>query len=516
MRKWGALAIGGVLLISLATPVNAAAPKAGATCTKKNSTATSAGKLYTCILSGKKLVWNKGVQIPVKPADAPTEEKKAEPAINLITDSRITPSSALSSIEICKTTDQTPDYSNAGVKFLKNGFPRPTQTVTGKPNAKVLVVPFSFNDLKFRVEQYQSRQITISDFDILTKVIPEVEDGFKSLSLGRFNLKIDVLPRSEWLEFKQDMPFTSTWGVDNFGKFVDILQNSKPDFKFDDYDAYIFLGGHGDYGLQSFGSAQGTMGLKVKNSKKGYFNGVFMLGGFSNATIWIHELGHSIFGFEDLYLFNPPLNQKTQLEDVPIKWDIMADSNKLQLLEWNRFLMGWLDNSEVRCLSDEKSTVHYLSIFNSTKDPKLLTINLAPGVTLAAEPRTANNSTQGLLLYVINTYVAHGQGPIISQNILLQKGQSKSIFGWDLSVLDSNSTGLLVSAVETDVNKFVAPPERTQPPNNPNPGVIPVVDKNSNIDGQGCQRGEADVTNTFGKFVCTTLPDGNNLWKKQG
>ena len=72
MRKWGALAIGGVLLITLATPVNAAAPKAGATCTKKNATATSAGKLYTCILSGKKLVWNKGVAVP-KPTPSPTK-----------------------------------------------------------------------------------------------------------------------------------------------------------------------------------------------------------------------------------------------------------------------------------------------------------------------------------------------------------------------------------------------------------------------------------------------------------
>jgi hypothetical protein len=78
MRKWGALAIGGVLLISLATPVNAAAPKAGATCTKKNATATSAGKLYTCILSGKKLIWNKGVATP-KATPTPTPSTPATP-----------------------------------------------------------------------------------------------------------------------------------------------------------------------------------------------------------------------------------------------------------------------------------------------------------------------------------------------------------------------------------------------------------------------------------------------------
>ena len=71
MRKWGAVAIGAVLLISLATPVSAAAPKAGTPCTKKNATATSAGKLYTCIVSGKKLVWNKGVAVK-KPAPVAT------------------------------------------------------------------------------------------------------------------------------------------------------------------------------------------------------------------------------------------------------------------------------------------------------------------------------------------------------------------------------------------------------------------------------------------------------------
>jgi hypothetical protein len=42
-----ALAI--VLLLSLATPVQAATPKAGAKCTKAGATATAAGKKFTCV-----------------------------------------------------------------------------------------------------------------------------------------------------------------------------------------------------------------------------------------------------------------------------------------------------------------------------------------------------------------------------------------------------------------------------------------------------------------------------------
>ena len=56
-----------VLLLSLAAPVQAANPKAGAKCTKAGATATSAGKKFTCIKSGNKLVWNKGIAIKAAP-----------------------------------------------------------------------------------------------------------------------------------------------------------------------------------------------------------------------------------------------------------------------------------------------------------------------------------------------------------------------------------------------------------------------------------------------------------------
>ena len=79
MRKFAAFAIGGALLISLSTPVNAAAPKAGASCSKVGTTSTSGGIKYTCIKSGKKFIWNKGVSVKaeakpdINPVFKPTE-----------------------------------------------------------------------------------------------------------------------------------------------------------------------------------------------------------------------------------------------------------------------------------------------------------------------------------------------------------------------------------------------------------------------------------------------------------
>jgi hypothetical protein len=71
-----------VRLIALIIPMvlvasnSYAAVKAGSSCSKAGIKSVSAGKTYTCVKSGKKLVWDKGVLIPVEkpltPAASPT------------------------------------------------------------------------------------------------------------------------------------------------------------------------------------------------------------------------------------------------------------------------------------------------------------------------------------------------------------------------------------------------------------------------------------------------------------
>lgn len=71
----------------LIAPMNAmAAVKAGDACKKAGSTATVKGKKFTCIKSGKKLVWNKGVAVPgakptVIPTPTPTPIPSVEPTV---------------------------------------------------------------------------------------------------------------------------------------------------------------------------------------------------------------------------------------------------------------------------------------------------------------------------------------------------------------------------------------------------------------------------------------------------
>lgn len=74
------IAVAVVLLLALTTPLQAATPKAGAKCTKAGSKATAGGKKFTCIKSGTKLVWNKGVAIKKpSPVATPTLTPTPEP-----------------------------------------------------------------------------------------------------------------------------------------------------------------------------------------------------------------------------------------------------------------------------------------------------------------------------------------------------------------------------------------------------------------------------------------------------
>ena len=81
MRKRFLVLLTVTLTAALLGPMATAAVKPGTTCKKAGQTSTSAGIKYTCVKSGKKLVWNKGVTVkaapkvdvkPVEPTPTPT------------------------------------------------------------------------------------------------------------------------------------------------------------------------------------------------------------------------------------------------------------------------------------------------------------------------------------------------------------------------------------------------------------------------------------------------------------
>jgi hypothetical protein len=122
MKKKFGVAIATVLILGLSTPVQAATPKAGAKCTKAGITATAAGKKFTCIKSGTKLVWNKGVVI----------KAASKPEVNPV----------FKPVEPTPTPTPTPTPSST-----------PTPTPTPTPTVKPWTPPIAPTDWKDVVQQ---------------------------------------------------------------------------------------------------------------------------------------------------------------------------------------------------------------------------------------------------------------------------------------------------------------------------------------------------------------------------
>ena len=94
-------------------PLNAvAAVKAGSACAKLGATSTTGGKKYTCVKSGKKLVWNKGVTVPApKPSATPTATPSPTPTPTATPTPTPSPTPTAAPIFIPKTFDEL--YGNS-------------------------------------------------------------------------------------------------------------------------------------------------------------------------------------------------------------------------------------------------------------------------------------------------------------------------------------------------------------------------------------------------------------------
>ena len=82
MRRVAAAIVIGCLVLTLNLSTATAAVKPGTTCKKLGQISTSVGIKYTCIKSGQKLIWSKGIKVAVKvtptPSPAPTLSPTAQ------------------------------------------------------------------------------------------------------------------------------------------------------------------------------------------------------------------------------------------------------------------------------------------------------------------------------------------------------------------------------------------------------------------------------------------------------
>lgn len=129
-----------------------------------------------------------------------------------------------------------------------------------------------------------------------------------------------------------------------------------------------------------------------------------------------HELGHNI-GLPDTYLVDA-----VDDEDHPVAgWGIMGFfyGHSPDLFGWHKLLVGWLDSSDVACVTESGTTEVTLAPLAAADGTRLAVVPLDGEELVAVEYRDEDSPvgpdgrcSSGVLVYQVDQTVPSGEGPV--------------------------------------------------------------------------------------------------------
>ena len=432
MKKHIGVVLGICLSLTLlsVSSVSSDAPQVvGTKCVKAGSFRTAKTVKYQCKKSAKGLRWVKASK-PVTPINTTTTTATTTTSttIPLYSDPEITDVKYLLNIQECQIRDATSGSSGS------SGFPRPDSGRSGFGQLEVLVIPVNFTDLTFGA----------TDAKAIETAYAKVNSFYSAMSYGKAAVKMTLAPSSAWVDTGgtiEQNGLTNTppqWDGSHFYRRVIELYSQNNVIA--GYDVVDVVSAY----TTKFGLGQGLSSGSSRYGTGRSFSGSQILGGANqNWGTFAHELGHSWLRFEDLYLFSggTPLGQ----------WDVMSASDS-EFSGWSRFLAGWIEPNWVRCATPRTPTRHYLSALNADKSddkPRMLVLPLNSQSAIIAELRPptvwqTNIKSPTLIVYRVDTGIAHGNGPIVLIGTTDQNGGTLTSDGVKITVKGINTSGVIV------------------------------------------------------------------------
>jgi len=327
------------------------AVKAGATCTKAGSVSTVSGKKFTCIKSGKKLVWDKGILIPKSSIQNPgsnssgTSQSQTTQVQNLISES----------IEKCKIQDAR----TKKIQPNNVGFPHTNDVFPLQGEIKIAFIPIDFTDAQGVTDPFINSNATFT----------KMKDWYTYFSNGKVTLQAQQ--SHQWFHSSRksaDIQNLHPSGPANTTQsFADALAQEWIDITGSNYDfsgvTAIFFdfpstvkgigeGTQGRYGTEGLGVVFNTRQGKISSFYNTTGDYWFRDDGGATAaqkqahqwSYYIHEMLHST----GLALHAPgngfPISLATQQTGTPQGFSGILDV-------WELFLLGWLPDNQIVCAS---------------------------------------------------------------------------------------------------------------------------------------------------------------------
>jgi M6 family metalloprotease-like protein len=415
-----------VLIASLSLPLGpaSAAVKAGSVCKKAGITSVASAKTYTCVKSGKKLVWRISSQKTIT-------SKPSTPIANL------SDAALFSNLDKCKIIDGDPQTTN-----MTAGFPIPDGRIDLVKGAKMQIIGVDFPDkiggTKSPKELNQNLTSSVEKFWSAQSSIP---------------VKFDWEWSADWVRMPNSINSYSLGGSFFQGKFNDKAYFSfareiisKTDFNTDfsgvNFLFIVFPAGVKNEEIGTFlVHTQGT----YSTSEGNIYNLIMAGGDYNTANTYIHEFGHAL-GLTDIRDTLDVGNQKSD----GMYYDVMNNYSYPELLVWHRYLLGFLDNSQIHCINSIEASIHWLvPVASASKQVKGVVIPLSTTEAIIVESRRAmgfdtalssRSDLVGAVVYTLDSKIPYHRSPVKVVRVL-KNNDSVNVSGYKITVVESGDFG---------------------------------------------------------------------------
>ena len=366
------------LCLSL-TPVSAAV-KAGSPCKAAGITSVAAGKTYTCMKSGKNLVWE-------------ISRNNQNPTRSLTTDK-----SVFNDPSNCNLKSQLTREANMGFPispiYLKS---------TGTVNLAIIYTTYTDAPGDNRAfKEYSEIQF------------PNAAKFYSSSSYGK--LKLNLITNNKYYNISKSSASYNLEAMNQTSNFAGVAEDAvnaaKNDYDFSKIDAIFVV-------MPSTSKAVdlGAFGTNIQVGNRVFYQA--MNGAFINPSNKVrvheryltHEIGHN-FG-----LVHPLLHDRGYALSV-MNWEQNPVSD---LFGWEKFLFNWIEPAQVDCLTAIPST-QIISYVEGTGinslNKKLMVIKISEHKILVIESRRKSElddlsqKEEGLLLYKVDLNLGSDKGPV--------------------------------------------------------------------------------------------------------
>lgn len=319
-----------------------------------------------------------------------------------------------------------------------SAFPRPSD-LAGPELVRILAVPVSTANHVFGE----------ADRKLMEESLVATAEYFSAVSYGRGEVSWSVLEPEDWVTLEQT---SEELGLVGGGPMTDRetivaqahgrIPTTANVGSFDVIGVYLPA-------VDEMLFGQSGVIPSAPKSDAGVTQRFILLGG-GYLRFWqvtAHELGHAWIGLEDLYSF------ETQSLYVG-PWDIMQLAllaTSPELTAWNRWLAGWLGDSQVRCVARTGETVHFLApVEGRSSLPQMVVVPVSESAAVVVETRRITEFDKAgdkVVVYSVDTSFRSGFGPIRLVAELDVAGAAAESGNVRVEVLERSAEGDLVGIV---------------------------------------------------------------------